>query len=499
MHFKWTEDCQQAFELLKRKLTEAPVLAYPNFSTGFTIETDASYSGLGAILSQEQEDGCFHPVSYASRAFSPAERNYGITDLETLAVVWAITHFRHYLYNQQVRIYTDHAAVKSVLQNPNISGKHARWWMKVYGSGLKEINIVHRAGKDSCNVDALSRNPCGPAPAEGIGESEVQVASVSKSSNECDVDDISVLLELEPLNSEFNPETLASEQQKDHRVIEILTYIKTGTLPKEEQRAHKMAAQANLFGIENDVLYFIDPKRRLRKRAVVPDHLKERLIKSVHGGPLAGHFSNNRLYNLLVRSWWWDGMYTDVAKHCRNCPQCAFASGAGSVGRPPLQPIPVQRPFQIVGVDIMDLLKTERGNKHVLLFQDFLTKWPMVYPMPDQKTKRIVQLLVEEFIPLFGIPEALLSDRGTNLLSYLTRDVCSLLGIEKLNTTAYHPQYNGLTERFNRTLKTMLRKQAATYGLQWDKYIYGVLWAYRNTPHEATLEKPSFLLFGMDC
>ena len=73
------------------------------------------------------------------------------------------------------------------------------------------------------------------------------------------------------------------------------------------------------------------------------------------------------------------------------------------------------------------------------------------------------------------------------------------MGIEKLNTTAYHPQCNGLTERFNRTLKTMLRKQAATHGLQWDKYLYGVLWAYRNTPHESTLEKPSFLLFGMDC
>ena len=106
---------------------------------------------------------------------------------------------------------------------------------------------------------------------------------------------------------------------------------------------------------------------------------------------------------------------------------------------------------------------------------------------------------MEEFIPLFGVPEALLSDRGTNLLSYLMKDICSLLGIEKLNTTAYHPQCNGMTERFNHTLKTMLRKQAATYGLQWDKYLHGVLWAYRNTPHESTLEKPSFLLFGLGC
>ena len=109
-HFKWTEECQQAFELLKRKLIEARVLACPNFSTEFTIETDASYLDLGAILSQEQKDGCLHPISYASRALSPSEQNYGITDLETLAIVRAVTHFRYYLYNQHVRIYTDHAA-----------------------------------------------------------------------------------------------------------------------------------------------------------------------------------------------------------------------------------------------------------------------------------------------------------------------------------------------------------------------------------------------------
>ena len=100
---------------------------------------------------------------------------------------------------------------------------------------------------------------------------------------------------------------------------------------------------------------------------------------------------------------------------------------------------------------------------------------------------------------MFGVPEALLSDQGTNLLSNLTKDVWELLGIEKLNTTAYHPQCNGLVAIFNRTLKTMLRKCAVKFGAQWDKYLHGVLWAYRNTPHESTQEKPSFLLFGTDC
>ena len=96
---------------------------------------------------------------------------------------------------------------------------------------------------------------------------------------------------------------------------------------------------------------------------------------------------------------------------------------------------------------------------------------------------------------MFGVPEALLSDRGTNLLSHLMKDVCKLLGIRKLNTT----QCDGMVERFNRTLKTILRKHAARFGVQWDRYLPGVLWAYRNTPHDSTGEKPSFLLLGHDC
>ena len=123
----------------------------------------------------------------------------------------------------------------------------------------------------------------------------------------------------------------------------------------------------------------------------------------------------------------------------------------------------------------------------------------MVFPIPDQKTIRIVRALTEEIVPLFGVPKALLSDRGANLLSHLMMDVCALLGIQKLNTTAYYPQCNGMVERFNRTLKGMLRTHATKFGSQWDRYLAGVLYAYRNTPHESTGEKPSFLLFGLDC
>ena len=131
------------------------------------------------------------------------------------------------------------------------------------------------------------------------------------------------------------------------------------------------------------------------------------------------------------------------------------------------------RPFQILGLDIT----TEKGNKHVVVFQDYFTKWPMVFAVPDQKTVRTVELLTKEVIPFCGVPEAVLTD------FHLMLDVCSKLGITKLNTTAYHPVCDGMVERFNHTLKSMLRKHANKFGTQWDKYLSGLLWAYRNPPH----------------
>ena len=140
----------------------------------------------------------------------------------------------------------------------------------------------------------------------------------------------------------------------------------------------------------------------------------------------------------------------------------------------------------------MDLPQTEKAcNKHVCVFQDFLSKWPFVFTIPEPKAVRVAQLFTEQIIPILGVPEALLSDRGTNFLSSLVLDLCKVLCIEKLNTIAYHPLCNEMVEHFIRTLKGMLRKHAAIFGKQWDRYLPGLLWAYRNTPHESTGEKPS--------
>ena len=495
--FSWSEECEAAYQKLKTKLVSAPVLAYPSFDRDFVLETDASIKGLGAVLSQVQSDNQLHPIAFASRALSPPEKNYGVTDLETLAVVWAMSHFHYYLYGHNVTVFTDHSAVKAVLGSPSLTGKHARWWARVFTQGVKEVRIVHRPGKENTNADSLSRNPGvgGSLPEEGVA----LVAVIRAPQIQHDAgDDIPTLLYKDPSGDQVSFD-FASEQGKDSQVKDLLDYLDKGELPADEKLARKIAAQAPSFCVIHGVLHYLDTKRGHRRRVVVPKQLRTIVMEESHGGPLGGHFFGKKLYTTLVGCWYWERMYLDCMEFARNCPQCAIVSGSGRRNKPPLHPIPVQRPFQIVGVDIMDLPLTTSGNRHVVVFQDFFTKWPLVFPVPDQKTIRLVKLLVKEVVPFFGVPDALLSDRGTNLLSHLMRDVCAMLGTKKLNTTSYHPECDGMVERFNRTLKATLRKHADKFGPQWDQYLDGILWAYRNTPHETTGEKPSFLLFGIDC
>ena len=300
-------------------------------------------------------------------------------------------------------------------------------------------------------------------------------------------------------NHGYTQDSFASEQRRDMDLREIIDFLEKGALPTDDGRARKISLRESLFTIIDGILYFIDPKSKTQKRAVVPKQLRTPILRETHSGSYGGHFSGQRLHHALMERWWWEGMFNDSLSFAKSCPECAIVTGGSRASRPPLHPIPVSRPFQILGIDIMDLLLTDQGNKHVVVVQDLFTKWPLVFAVPDQKTARLARLIAEEVVPLFGVPECLLSDRRTNLLSTLMMDLCQILGITKLNTTAYHPQCDGAVERFNRTLKTMLRKHAAKFGSQWDRFLPGILYAYRNTPHTSTGEKPSFLLFGVDC
>lgn len=188
-------------------------------------------------------------------------------------------------------------------------------------------------------------------------------------------------------------------------------------------------------------------------------------------------------------------MRADICRWCRECATCA-SQHIGKPVKSPLTPIPVSGPFDRVGVDVLQLLKTTQGNKYTMVFIDYLTKWPEVFATPDQSVTTIAQLLVEHIVFRHGVPAELLSDRGASSLSRLVAEVCRLMGIQKANTTAYHPQTDGLVERFNRTLTDMLAKTVDKHGTDWDVHLPYVLFAYRTSQQGSTKESPFFFLYG---
>ena len=165
---------------------------------------------------------------------------------------------------------------------------------------------------------------------------------------------------------------------------------------------------------------------------------------------------------------------------------------------PPLTPIPVSGPFDHVGVDMIQFPKSYHGNQYAIVFIDYLTKWPEVFATSDQTAITIARLLVKNVISRHGVPAELLSDRGTAFLSRLMQAVCEVMGVHKVNTTAYHPQTDGLVERFNRTLTNMLAKTVERSGRDWDARLPYVLFAYRSSIQESTKESPFFLLYRRD-
>ena len=467
--FVWGPECQAAFENLKRLLTSSPVLVFPDFTRGFILETDASGTGLGAVLAQEQADGSVRPIAYASRSLLKHELNYGITELEGLGVVWAVRHFRPYLYGHSCVVYTDHQALKSLLNTPQPSGKLARW-----GMALQELDLVikHRSGKHNANADAFSR-----APLSGVCDATGTPARV-----------------IANLSTE-EEEDLATLQRKDEELKPIIEYLETGILPEEEGIAKRLVLTKSQFLVEDSVLYWIASDSTLR---VVPPHdMRKRLFQEVHSGRFGAHLRDAKVHSALYKHYWWDGMRADIARWTRACLVCA-THNLGRAVRPPLCPIPVAGPFDRVGVDVIQFPRSNSGNQYAVVFVDYLTKWPEVFAVPDQSTATIARLLVEEIVSRHGVPAEILSDRGRSFLSALMREVEMLLGIHKVNTSAYHPQTDGLVERYNRTLTAMLAKTVERDGRDWDKQLPYVLFAYRVCCHESTQESPFYMLYGRD-
>ena len=161
-------------------------------------------------------------------------------------------------------------------------------------------------------------------------------------------------------------------------------------------------------------------------------------------------------------------------------------------------PIPVKGPFHCVALDVLQLSITSSGNKYVIVFMDYLTKWAEAFPTSDQQATTAATLLIEHIICRHGVPEELLFNRGTNFLSDVILELCSLLGIKIINTSGYHPQTDGLVEKFNSTLQNIIAKSNDPNGMERDKILPLLLFAYRSVVQESTKESPFFMMYGCD-
>ena len=176
-----------------------------------------------------------------------------------------------------------------------------------------------------------------------------------------------------------------------------------------------------------------------------------------------------------------------------------YKNGAGSVWsvghieapgrqlRAPLQSSVVSRPYERVALDILGPLpETSNQNKYILVVGDYFSKWTESFPLPNQEAKTVARVLVEEWVCRFGAPRSIHSDQGRNFESTLFREMCQLLNIHKTRTTPYHPESNGLIERFNRTLLSMLSHFVEENQSNWDTLLPYVMMAYRSSVHAST-------------
>ena len=231
----------------------------------------------------------------------------------------------------------------------------------------------------------------------------------------------------------------------------------------------------------------------------MPTALRQEILLSGHDDPTGGHLGVHKIYEKLRERYYWRGLFAGVQHWVTSCVHCSMKKSSKNRRKAPLLPIAVEGPFHMVSVDALrpfTFKETKQGNKYIIVFNDYLTRWPEAFSVPTIDAPVIADLFVKEIMGRHGAPRVLLSDRGSNFLSKLMLEVCRLVNTEKVHTTAFHPQCDGLTERMNQTLAHTLSMNVSADQTDWDQHIPAALFAYRVSPSEVTGESPFFLLYG---
>lgn len=481
----WNDEALEAFNVLKQKLTTAPILSFPCEHGDYILDTDASHDTIGAVLSQIQ-DGDEKVICYASHRLTKSEKEYCTTRKELLAVYKYVHQFKHYLHGKKFKVRTDHRALTWLLKwnNPNTS-QYCRWQNSLQ---LFDMEIEYRKGKEHTNADFMSRIPC--------EQCEIKHDDPKKKRN------VKIINEETTIRKMSIQEMYLHDQSKDDDILKVTELMKKKKLEQNNPDELKLSSEEAKYlwkhrknlRIRGDSLYFLkDGQYRL----IVPKHKRNELILTYHRD--LGHIGIWKTFHLLQSKYHWMNMMLDIKITIGRCKACQFCK-LNNYGATELQPVITTYPFERIAIDIAGPLpRTRNGHTHILGIIDYFSKYPMLIPIKDTTSKTIAKVLLNRWISVFGSPKSIHSDRGANIDSEFIREVVNLLGIDKSHTTPYHPNSDGLVERLFRTSKELVRCCLFENKCQdWAESLPLLEIGLRSSPQKSTNFTPFEVVFGKE-
>lgn len=488
--FFWSDACDLAFKTLKDAFKSAPVLLHYDHEKEAILECDSSDFVSAAVLSQYGNDGQLHPVAFMSKVFEPAECNYEIYDKELLAIVRAFETWRSELQGSAypVTVFTDHSNLKYFMTTKQLSRRQVRW-----SEFLQQFDFVIKpvSGKSNAKVDALTRRSQDLPQDAQDARVRYQDQQLLKDQN------------LDPTCFSLSPADLEEgrEESDDMKVARLIEegypedsfWLRISKeLNKEEGTPCSKEVALSECDIRDDRLFF-------RDRLYLPDsEVRVFVIQKTHDAMEGGHPGTSKLYELLSRAYWWPKMHQDVAQFVKACENCAFNKYSQQKYSGTLKPLPlpIQR-WKDISVDFIGPIMLIDGSNAIMVVVDRLTKDRHIIPCHMKMTAQdLAWLFVAEVWKHHGLPDTIVSDRGSLFISHFWKSVCFILGISLSLSTAYQPQTDGQTEIANKWINQFLRQYVDYAQTNWKKLLPMAEFAMRNAVNSSTGMSPFFANHG---